>query len=217
GVFGGGRLCLPVRRKACDRGVRLCGQPVVQGAAGAGKTGQRDRRLTVQKGSVGKSVRSAARRRTRYRRPVRRRAACCLRPKTERRARPDGMVGPVYQGPAAHRRAASARPAAAAGCVPFGGACLAARRRQALPALAAGGKPPHIPAAVECVGGAVLAGETGAQAALRETREELGLDLAGCRGGLLCTRTRDAVLGQRANSILDVWLFAYNGPPRLDQ
>lgn len=76
---------------------------------------------------------------------------------------------------------------------------------------------PTFPLLWECVGGAVLAGETGAQAALRETREELGLDLAGCRGGLLCTRTRDAVLGQRANSILDVWLFAYNGPPRLDR
>ena len=56
---------------------------------------------------------------------------------------------------------------------------------------------PTFPLLWECVGGAVLAGETGAQAALRETREELGLDLAGCRGGLLCTRTRDAVLGQR--------------------
>lgn len=76
---------------------------------------------------------------------------------------------------------------------------------------------PTFPLLWECVGGAVLAGETGAQAALRETREELGLDLAGCRGGLLCTRTRDAVLGQRANSILDVWLFACNGPPRLDR
>lgn len=76
---------------------------------------------------------------------------------------------------------------------------------------------PIFPLLWECVGGAVLAGETSAQAAWRETKEELGIDLAGCRGGRVCTRTRDIVLGRRANSILDVWLFEYNGPPRLDQ
>ena len=63
----------------------------------------------------------------------------------------------------------------------------------------------------ECAGGAVLKDETSLQAALRETKEEVGIDLDPSRGKLLCTKVRRKKDGMKDNNILDVWLFEYNG------
>ena len=69
----------------------------------------------------------------------------------------------------------------------------------------------------ECVGGAALAGETSIVCALRETKEEVGLDLSPENGKLLFSKARnnDSHFAVEFNDILDVWLFEYNSDSNL--
>ncbi|MBQ7774700.1 MAG: NUDIX domain-containing protein [Lachnospiraceae bacterium] len=68
----------------------------------------------------------------------------------------------------------------------------------------------------ECVGGSVLKGEESIQGALRELKEEVGLELDAIAGELLFTKWRGAVEGKRYNDIVDVWLFEYDGDVLLE-
>lgn len=63
----------------------------------------------------------------------------------------------------------------------------------------------------ECVGGSVLKGENSLQGALREVKEEVGIDLSADKGTLLFSQVRKSVEGKKFNDILDVYLFEYNG------
>lgn len=63
----------------------------------------------------------------------------------------------------------------------------------------------------ECVGGSVLMGESSIDGALREVKEEVGLDLEPETGKILFTKIRGTF-----NDIVDVWLFEYNGDLHLD-
>ena len=67
------------------------------------------------------------------------------------------------------------------------------------------------PLKFETVGGAVLKGENSLQAALRETKEEVGIDLDPKMGKLIHTDVRKKINGIVFNSILDVWVFSYDG------
>lgn len=69
---------------------------------------------------------------------------------------------------------------------------------------------PTFPLFWECVGGSVLQGEDSLTAALRETREEVGVELDPQKGRVVFTRTRPS-------DIMDVWLFDYDGPVELAQ
>jgi len=69
---------------------------------------------------------------------------------------------------------------------------------------------PTFPLMWECVGGSVLMGESSLEGALREVKEEVGLDLAPETGKVLFTKIREF------HDILDVWLFEYDGDPHLD-
>lgn len=70
---------------------------------------------------------------------------------------------------------------------------------------------PTFPLLWECVGGSVLKGETSLQGALREVKEEVGLELEDSTGEVVFTKTRGTVGGQKCNDIMDVWLFPYDG------
>ncbi|MBQ9855502.1 MAG: NUDIX domain-containing protein, partial [Clostridia bacterium] len=63
----------------------------------------------------------------------------------------------------------------------------------------------------ECVGGSVLIGESSIDGALREVKEEVGLDLKPETGKILFTKIRSTF-----NDIVDVWLFEYDGDLHLD-
>ncbi len=63
----------------------------------------------------------------------------------------------------------------------------------------------------ECSGGSVLQGETSIEGALREVKEELGIDLNANDGNLVYSKIRKKVHGDKFNDIMDVWLFNYNG------
>ena len=63
----------------------------------------------------------------------------------------------------------------------------------------------------ETTGGSVLKGETSLEGALRETKEELGIDLDPSRGRLVFSKVRDYVKNERYMDILDVWLFDHDG------
>ncbi len=62
------------------------------------------------------------------------------------------------------------------------------------------------PLKFETVGGAVLKGENSLQAAIRETKEEVGINLDTKRAKLVYSDVR-----KNLNSILDVYLFEYDG------
>ena len=62
------------------------------------------------------------------------------------------------------------------------------------------------PLKFETVGGAVLKGENSLQAAIRETKEEVGIDLDTKRAKLVNSDVR-----KNLNSILDIYLFEYDG------
>lgn len=49
------------------------------------------------------------------------------------------------------------------------------------------------------------------QGAVREVKEEIGLDLDASSGKLLFSKVRKTLNGRKFNDILDVWLFEYNG------
>ena len=63
----------------------------------------------------------------------------------------------------------------------------------------------------ECVGGAVVKGETSIHAAFREVKEEVGIDLNPENGSLIYTQVRGLVDGKRINDINDIYLFTYEG------
>ena len=63
---------------------------------------------------------------------------------------------------------------------------------------------PTFPLLWECVGGSVLTGEDSFQGAIRETLEEVGIDLTNSNGRVVFTKTR-------TKDIMDVWLFTYTG------
>ena len=62
------------------------------------------------------------------------------------------------------------------------------------------------PLMFETVGGAVLKGEDSLQAALRETKEEVAIDLDAKTGKLVYSCVR-----KQLSSIWDAWLFKYDG------
>lgn len=63
---------------------------------------------------------------------------------------------------------------------------------------------PTYPLLWECVGGSVLKGENSLQGALREVKEEVGLDLEGSTGKVIFTKTRKVVDRVKCNDIMDV-------------
>ena len=70
---------------------------------------------------------------------------------------------------------------------------------------------PTFPLLWECVGGSVLKGESSLEGALREVKEEVGLDLSPDDGKLIFSEVRDLVNGKPYRDIMDVWLFRYDG------
>lgn len=76
---------------------------------------------------------------------------------------------------------------------------------------------PVFPLLWECVGGSALKGENSLQAAVRETKEELGLDLIPGEGKQIYSIVGRVIDGVRYDDIVDAWLFEYNGPVSLDQ
>jgi 8-oxo-dGTP pyrophosphatase MutT (NUDIX family) len=62
------------------------------------------------------------------------------------------------------------------------------------------------PLKLECAGGSVLKGETSLDGAIRETLEEVGIDLTDIPGKCIFSKTRHPF-----HDIMDVWLFEYNG------
>jgi len=75
---------------------------------------------------------------------------------------------------------------------------------------------PSFPLMWECVGGSVLKGEDSLQGAIRETKEEVGIDLIETKGNLVYTKIRKVINGKKFNDIMDVWLFKYNGEVKLN-
>lgn len=69
----------------------------------------------------------------------------------------------------------------------------------------------------ECVGGSVLKGEDSLHGALRETKEEVGLQLSPSDGKLVRSVVRDRVNDVRFADLLDVWLFSYDGEVSLEK
>lgn len=75
---------------------------------------------------------------------------------------------------------------------------------------------PTFPLMWECVGGSVIKGETSLEGAIRETKEEAGIDLVPGQGKILFSKVRDVVGEKIFNDIMDVWLFEYDGEPKLE-
>ena len=76
---------------------------------------------------------------------------------------------------------------------------------------------PAFPLKWECVGGSALAGEDSLTAAIRETDEEVGIDLSGVHGELRYSVVGRIARGERLPDILDAWVFEYDGEPSLDK
>ena len=71
---------------------------------------------------------------------------------------------------------------------------------------------PTFPLMWECVGGSVLKGEESVDGAIREVKEEVGIDLAPSQGKKIFTKIRNAF-----QDIMDVWLFAYDGEIQIEK
>ncbi len=71
---------------------------------------------------------------------------------------------------------------------------------------------PTFPNMWECVGGSVIKGENSLEGALREVKEEVGIDLNGSAGRVVFTKTRG-----KFGDIMDVWLFTYDGEVSLSK
>ena len=65
---------------------------------------------------------------------------------------------------------------------------------------------PTFPLMWECVGGSAVKGENGLQGAVREVKEEVGIDLSPENGKLVFSKVR-----KHFNDIVEVWLFEYDG------
>ncbi len=76
---------------------------------------------------------------------------------------------------------------------------------------------PTFPLMWETVGGSVLKGETSLQGAIREVKEEVGVDIIGTENNIVFSQVRKQINGKKFNDILDVWLFEYNGNVQLDK
>jgi len=76
---------------------------------------------------------------------------------------------------------------------------------------------PTFPLMWECVGGSVVKGEDSLTGAIREVKEEVGVDLTPERGKVLFSRVRGTIDGAYFGDILDVWRFDYDGPVCLDR
>ena len=76
---------------------------------------------------------------------------------------------------------------------------------------------PNNPLLWETSGGSVLKGETSVEGAIREVKEEIGIDLDKNKGKVVFSHTRHTINGQRFNDIMDVWLFEYDGPLTLEK
>lgn len=76
---------------------------------------------------------------------------------------------------------------------------------------------PMLPLKWECVGGSALKGEDSLEAALRETKEEVGLELSPDDGRIVFSMVGRVVNGVRFSDIVDVWLFEYDGTVDLDK
>lgn len=61
----------------------------------------------------------------------------------------------------------------------------------------------------ESTGGSILAGETSLQGAVREVKEELGIDIDPAQGQRICSGLRQY---ENCPDILDVWLFPCDAP-----
>lgn len=72
---------------------------------------------------------------------------------------------------------------------------------------------PAFPLLWECTGGSVLKGEDSLSGALREVKEEIGLELPPESGRILHSWAR----GEGFHDIVDVWLFRYDGPLALEK
>ena len=70
---------------------------------------------------------------------------------------------------------------------------------------------PTCPLLWECVGGSVLKGEDSLAGAIRETKEEVGVDLEPQKGRVVYTKLRNVIDGVHFGDIMDVWLFDYDG------
>lgn len=75
---------------------------------------------------------------------------------------------------------------------------------------------PASPLMWECVGGSVLAGENSLEGAVREVKEEVGLDLDPASGTLVRSVTGRVHHGVKFRDILDIWVFPYNGTVSLE-
>lgn len=78
---------------------------------------------------------------------------------------------------------------------------------------------PTFPLMWECVGGSVLKGEDSLEGAVREVKEEVGLELEPNAGKLLFSKVRGTEYKYECkiyNDILDVWLFEYDGELQLE-
>lgn len=64
----------------------------------------------------------------------------------------------------------------------------------------------------EFTGGSALKGEDSLTAALRETKEEIGLTLSPNAGKIVSSLVGRIINGVQFSDIVDVWLFEYNGP-----
>lgn len=70
---------------------------------------------------------------------------------------------------------------------------------------------PTFPLSWECVGGSVLLGESSLEGAIREVKEEDGIELDPAKGKILFSKIRNECDGVKFRDILDVWLFDYDG------
>ena len=70
---------------------------------------------------------------------------------------------------------------------------------------------PTYPLMWECVDGSVVKGEDSLQGALREVKEEVGVDLLPEKGQVILSDIKKIEFGKVVNKIVDVWLFEYDG------
>lgn len=79
---------------------------------------------------------------------------------------------------------------------------------------------PTYPLMWECAGGSVVKDESSIEGAIREVKEEVGLDLKEEDGRLLFSKIRGTDYKYECkvfNDIMDVWLFDYDGELRLEE
>ncbi len=70
---------------------------------------------------------------------------------------------------------------------------------------------PTDPLMWECVDGSVVKGEDSLQGAIRETKEEVGVDLELIKGRIIASDIKKIEFGKIVNKIVDVWQFEYDG------